>query len=96
MGTERDAASGLPKLVRVPKLGFEMVLVPGGEFEMGAERRPASRPVHTRRVAPFYLARLEVTAGLWRTVMGVSRPPRRTTSRLNAFPGRTRSPSFSS
>lgn len=72
VGTERDAATGLPRLVRVPKLGFEMVLVPGGEFEMGAERRPASQPVHTRRVAPFYLARLEVTAGLWRTVMGTS------------------------
>ena len=72
VGTERDAATGLPKLVRVPKLGFEMALVPGGEFEMGAERRPASQPAHTRRVAPFYLARLEVTAGLWKTVMGTS------------------------
>lgn len=64
-----DEATGLPPAVRVEKLGIRMVLV-SGEFEIGSERFPGSRPVHTVRIAPFYLARHEVTQADWCAVMG--------------------------
>jgi formylglycine-generating enzyme required for sulfatase activity len=65
-----DEAAGLPREVRVAGIGTPMVLVPGGEFEMGSEKFPATAPVHTVRVEPFYLARFEVTRGDWCAVMG--------------------------
>lgn len=36
---------------------------------MGSDSLASSRPVHTRRLGPFYLARHEVNAGLWNAVM---------------------------
>lgn len=68
--SERDPATGLPRLVRVQTLPIEMALVPGGDGDIGSDRFAASKPVHTVRVEPFYLARLEVTQGLWRGIMG--------------------------
>jgi len=40
-----------------------MVIVPGGEYEMGDhhDMRPPALPVHTVRVDPFYIGRFEVT-----------------------------------
>ncbi len=70
IGKEFDSRSGLPLHVRVARLGFSMVLVPGGEFEMGSERFPASKPVHTVRVEPFYLAQYELTQAEWKSLMG--------------------------
>ena len=69
-GREWDAHTGLPRSVRVAGLGIPMLLVAGGEFEMGSERFPGSRPVHTVRVAPFYLGKYEVTQAEWVAVMG--------------------------
>lgn len=65
VGSEFDAESGLPLHVRVASLGFEMRLVPAGEFDMGSDAVPSSKPVHTERVAAFYLATMEVTQKLW-------------------------------
>jgi formylglycine-generating enzyme required for sulfatase activity len=69
-GPQFDKASGLPREVRVAGLGIAMVLVPGGEFDMGSERFAGSRPVHTVAVEPFYLARFEVTQSEWKALMG--------------------------
>jgi formylglycine-generating enzyme required for sulfatase activity len=64
------ARTGLPREVRVPALEIRMVLVSGGEFEMGSERFPVSKPVHTVRVAPVYLAVHEMTQAEWAALMG--------------------------
>jgi len=64
-------ATRSPKLPpRITVAGITLVLIPGGEFDMGSDRFPASRPVHTVRVAPFYLAATEVTQAQWNAVMG--------------------------
>ena len=68
--TARDPGTGLPGLVRVQNLDIEMVLVPGGDGDIGSERFAGSKPVHTIRIEPFYLARLEVAQALWSSVMG--------------------------
>jgi len=47
-----------------------MILVPGGEFEMGSERFAGSKPVHTVRTGPFYLGEFELTQAEWKSVMG--------------------------
>ncbi len=65
----RDA-SGLPKQVKVEGYPIEMVLVAGGDAEIGSERFASSKPIHTVVIESFYLARTEVTQALWRTVMG--------------------------
>lgn len=60
-----DPTTGLPRLVREPISGLEMVLIPPGTFEMGSDRFADSRPVHTVRIEPFYLSRYEVTQEQW-------------------------------
>ena len=65
-----DPDTGLARNVHVTGVGIAMVLVPGGEFEMGSEQFPASKPVHVVRVRPFYLGQFEVTQGEWKSVMG--------------------------
>ncbi len=67
-----DEATGLPFDVVVKDLGIEMVLIPGGEFDLGSERRPDTQPVHTVRVEPFYLAKFELTQERWQAVMGAN------------------------
>jgi len=69
VGNEFDAQSGLPRRVRVARLGIPMVLVPEGEFEMGSERFAAAKPVNTVRVGPFYLAQYELTQAEWKSLM---------------------------
>lgn len=59
-----------------PSVSFEMVYVQGGYFDMGTTRDidPLSegneRPVHRVAVERFYVAKTEVTAALYRAVMG--------------------------
>jgi formylglycine-generating enzyme required for sulfatase activity len=69
-GDEFHAATGLPREVAVEGLGTPMLLVPPGEFDMGSDDLPDSRPVHTVRVDAFYLGRYEVTQAEWKAVMG--------------------------
>ena len=41
----------------------EMVLIPGGSFEMGSEEFEDSKPLHTVTVSPFWMDEHEVTNG---------------------------------
>jgi len=69
-GDQFDAPTGLPKAVKVAGLGIPMLLVPAGEVDIGADRLANARPVHTVRLAPFYLGKFEVTQAEWQRVMG--------------------------
>lgn len=71
---EYDGDTGLPREVRVSGLGISMLLVPGGEFEMGSDRFSGAKPVHTASVEPFYLARYELTQAEWHALMGGAAP----------------------
>lgn len=73
IGTEFDAASGLPRRVKVKGLGLEMLLVAGGETEMGSEQWREARPVHAVYSEPFYLGKFEVTQKEW-TALGMANP----------------------
>lgn len=70
IGKGFDPQTGLPRQVRVARWGIPMVLVPGGEFEMGSERFTGAKPVHTVRVVPFYLGEYELTQAEWKSLMG--------------------------
>lgn len=53
-------------------VGMEFILIPAGEFRMGAEDGPADeKPVHRVRISrPFYLAKYPTTQAQWEAVMG--------------------------
>jgi formylglycine-generating enzyme required for sulfatase activity len=72
VGGEFDAETGLPRVVRLTGVDVEMVLVPGGDVEIGSDQLGGAKPVHTVRVEPFYLARTEVTQALWKSVTGTN------------------------
>lgn len=66
-----------PKKAEPPKnwrndIGMEFVLIPVGEFRMGAEDgEDHEKPVHRVRITQaFYLGKYPVTQGQWQTVMG--------------------------
>jgi formylglycine-generating enzyme required for sulfatase activity len=65
IGDRFDADTGLPLRVRVTGLPIEMVLIPGGDVDLGDDNLPASRPVHTASLEPFYLATTELTQSVW-------------------------------
>lgn len=48
----------------------EMVVIQVGSFDMGSEESNSEKPVHEVTLAPFALARTEVTQGQWRALMG--------------------------
>ena len=56
--------------VHVAELDATMLLVTPGELDMGSDALASSRPVHTVRVALFYLDQFEVTQAQWQTIMG--------------------------
>ncbi|MFN0170714.1 MAG: SUMF1/EgtB/PvdO family nonheme iron enzyme [Bryobacteraceae bacterium] len=87
-GDEYDARSGLPKRVKVAGLGISMVLVPGGESEMGSDRPGSALPVHTVPVEPFYLGEYELTQAEWTNLMGSNPSAHQGTS----FPDAARMP----
>ena len=77
--------------IRHPKVGLEMVYVPGGTFRMGStaeELDHAAReagvnaaglqseaPAHEVDLDPYWIGRTEVTVGQWRMVMDGLPPP---------------------
>jgi formylglycine-generating enzyme required for sulfatase activity len=65
IGDRFDADTGLPLHVRVTGLSIEMVLIPRGDVDLGDDKLPASRPVHTVTLEPFYLATTELTQSVW-------------------------------
>ncbi len=76
VGEEFDPVSGLARRVRIAGLGIEMLLVPAGEFDLGADHLEDSRPVHTVAIDAFYLGSHEVTQDQWQALM-VSNPSER-------------------
>ena len=58
----------LPPTITSPRDGVEMILIPGGEFQMGlkpdsplAEKYPDALPAHKVHIDPFYIDKHEVT-----------------------------------
>ena len=49
-----------------------MVLVPAGSFDMGSDQHPDAKPVHTITLAPFYLAKYEMTQAQWKALMSAN------------------------
>ena len=70
VGQDWDRGTGLAGEVRIAALGMRMVLLPGGEADIGSERLEGSKPVHTVHIEPFYLGKYEVTRAEWKSVMG--------------------------
>jgi formylglycine-generating enzyme required for sulfatase activity len=80
-----------------------LVLVPGGEFWLGADLDPPSipgypwtavqpwdtRPVHLRRVEPFFLAECELTQGQWQRTVGSNPSSHSRDPRAASFPVET-------
>ncbi len=50
--------------------GLDLVLIPAGEFAMGAPQDVDARPVHRVAVSGFYMGKFEVTQELYERVMG--------------------------
>ena len=48
----------------------EMLMIPGGSFEMGSTESTDEQPRHPVQVPAFLLGRTEVTQGQWQAVMG--------------------------
>jgi len=72
VGDKFDAPSGLPGEIVLTGLDLGMVLVPAGSFDMGSEKAPDTRPVHTVNIAPFYLGKFEMTQAQWKTLMATN------------------------
>jgi formylglycine-generating enzyme required for sulfatase activity len=70
IGKDWDAGTGLAREVRIADLGTRMVLVPGGDADIGSERLAIARPVHSVHVEAFYLGKYEVTRAEWKALMG--------------------------
>ena len=71
-GDQYDSGTGLPKEVKVAGLGIPMVLVPGGEGDIGSDDLAGAQPVNTVRVEAFYLGKYELTQAQWKALMGTN------------------------
>jgi formylglycine-generating enzyme required for sulfatase activity len=65
-----DERTGLPKELRLPELDIRMALIGGGDFDLGSESRPDTKPVHTVHIDAFYLSPVELTQRQWTALMG--------------------------
>ena len=70
-----DSSSPAIKTVTVNGVSFNMILVDGGTFQMGATKEQkktydSEKPVHQVTLSPYYIGETEVTQELWQTVMG--------------------------
>jgi formylglycine-generating enzyme required for sulfatase activity len=72
VGDQFDAPSGLPREILMDGTGLDLVLVPAGSFDLGSEQHADTKPVHTVNIAPFYLARFEMTQGQWKALMSAN------------------------
>ncbi len=48
----------------------EMVVIPGGSFQMGSNEYDNEKPIHSVSIKSFALGKYEVTQGQWKAVMG--------------------------
>ena len=70
-----DSSAPAIKTITVNGVSFNMILVDGGTFLMGAtsEQQGAAddeKPVHSVTLSPYYIGETEVTQELWQAVMG--------------------------
>ena len=72
VGDKFDAPSGLPGEIVLTGLDIGMVLIPAGSFDMGSAQHQDTQPVHTLNIAPFYLAKFEMTQAQWKTLMSTN------------------------
>jgi formylglycine-generating enzyme required for sulfatase activity len=72
-----DPETGLPLRVLVAGLGLEMVLIPGGDADIGDDALPVARPAHTVFLEPFYLATTELRQAAWTAGGGENRSTHR-------------------
>ena len=72
VGDQFDAASGLPREIILDGLGLDLVLVPAGSFDLGSDQHPDTKPIHTVDIAPFYLAKFEMTQAQWKALMATN------------------------
>lgn len=57
----------------VNRLGMEFILIPPGEFTMGAEESLSVRPPHNVTIRqPFYLGKYEVTQSQWTAILNAN------------------------
>lgn len=69
----KDAVNMHPDMISLIS-GFaeNMVLVPGGTFQMGSSEGDDNKPVHIVTVSDFYIGKYEVTQAQWRAIMNSS------------------------
>jgi len=72
VGDKFDSQSGLPEEIVMDGSGIDLVLVPAGSVDLGSEQHAGSKPVHTVNIAPFYLARFEMTQAQWKALMSAN------------------------
>ncbi|MCU0723845.1 MAG: formylglycine-generating enzyme family protein [Planctomycetes bacterium] len=83
-GLRMDPVSGWPYEIWTDRPRTELVLVPAGEFEIGAPPSEADRyveegpPTRVRFARPFYVGKYEITQDCWEAMTGENR---------SAFPG---------
>jgi formylglycine-generating enzyme required for sulfatase activity len=51
---------------------LDMVAIPGGKFQMGSNESEDEQPIHTVRVAPFWMGKFPVTQAQYEAVMGAN------------------------
>jgi len=58
----------------VGNVTFDMIYIPGGTFTIGCEKESGcpsdAKPVSGVKVSSYYIAKTEITTGLWKAVMG--------------------------
>lgn len=67
-----SVAQTSPAATMTNSIGMELVLIPAGSFQMGAEKGEADeRPVRQVTISrPFYMGKYEVTQAQWQALMG--------------------------
>jgi formylglycine-generating enzyme required for sulfatase activity len=72
VGDQFDAPSGLPREIVMDGSGIDLVLVPAGSLDLGTEQHADTQPVHTVNIAPFYLAKFEMSQAQWKALMSAN------------------------
>ena len=85
-GKDWDAGTGLAREARVAELGIRMVLIPGGDADIGSERFAGAKPVHTVHVEAFYLGKYEVTRAEWKALMGTDPSAQKSSADADRLP----------
>jgi len=81
-----DRGTGLARDVRIADLGTRMVLVPGGDADIGSERFSGATPVHTVHIEAFYLGEYEVTRAEWKALMGTDPSAHKSSAEVDQMP----------